>query len=535
MIATAAPTLGAARRRRTLARAAATRTHDPRVALAEVHRVQDAGGADVEAAMLEAELLLDLGCGTFAAAVAARATESFGHSAELELLQVRGHVAAFARGAATPLVEALAERADLSRPQRHEVARIAHELGRFELARDLYARLLAEEPDDAVAHVNLGHIHQKLGERTDAKACFRRALAINPASGHGIRLLAYADRQRDPREIADLVAAALPRLAPHGEEAAAARFALGKALEDAGDFSGAYRQFADGNAIMRALMPYSHAATEHAMALTRRYFAHRPVPAAVAKSHPAPLFVVGLPRTGSTLLDRMLGCHPQVTSMGELGNVKEAMKVATGYAGGAGFHEHFYGQPERTVDVAAIGRHYRATAAPERRAGRWYVDKYHMNFHDIGLIAEALPEARFIHTARDPLDTVFANFKQMFSLGFHHFSYDLAECARYYVEYRRLMDLWTARLPDRILTVAYRDLVTAPEPTLRRTLAFLDLDWNPACLAPERNTAPVDTASLAQVRRPIYTSALDHARRYGEALAPARRILAAAGYGDDER
>ncbi|MFC3581985.1 tetratricopeptide repeat-containing sulfotransferase family protein [Sphingomonas hylomeconis] len=523
------PTLGAARLRRGLARVAALRAQDPRAALAELHRIQDTGGTGLDLARLEAALLLDLGCGTFAAAVAGRAGAQHGRSIKLELLQLRGHMAAFARKQAIPLVTALAARTDLDRAARHEIARAAHELGMFEIARTGYAVLLVDDPDDAAVHVNLGHIHQKSGEMAEAEVCFRRALAINPVSGHGIRLLAYVRRQHDAREIAALVAQALPALAPDGEQAAAAHFALGKALEDVRDYAGAFEQFASGCAIMRGLMPYAHDASARAFALTADFFRDRAVPAAQQGGAPAPLFIVGLPRTGSTLLDRMLGCHADVRSMGELGNFKEAMKVATGYAGGPGFHEHFYAQQGRPVDVAAIGHLYRTTAAPDDFAGAWFTDKYHMNFLDLGLIAEALPEARFIHTVRDPLDTVLANYKQMFSLGFHHFSYDLEEAAHYYLSYRALMDHWQQRLPGRIMTVAYRELVSAPEATMRGVLSFLGLEWDPACLAPERNTAPVDTASLAQVRQPIYTSALDHAARYGDALAPARAVLAAAG------
>ncbi len=523
-----ATTIGPARLRRSIARIAALRTQDPLNALAELHRVQDTGGEGADVARVEAELLLDLGCGSFAAAVANRAIDRHGASIELELLRLRGHLAAFARKQAFPIVDAMLGRPGLARAVRHELAKAAHELGLFDQARATYELLLREDATDVAALVNLGHINQKLGRMDMAERCFQQALTVRPHSGHGIRLLAYVRKQRDASDIARRVAAALPHLEPDSEDMAAAHFALGKALEDSGDYRAAFDAFAAGNRIMRALAPYSHEASEAAFALTRSYFEGRPVAAPQPASRPAPLFIVGLPRTGSTLLDRMLGCHPDVATMGELGNVKEAMKVATGYAGGPGFHEHFYGQPDRVVDVAAIGAHYRANAAPEGFAGKWFTDKYHMNFLDLGLIADALPAARFIHTVRDPLDTVFANFKQMFSLGFHHFSYDLEECARYYRCYRALMAFWVDRLPGRILEVRYADLVRDPAGTLRAVKAFLGLDWHDACLTPERNVAPVDTASLAQVRQPIYTSALNHAQRYGDALNPARAILEAA-------
>lgn len=501
------------------------RMHDPLAALAELHRLHDAGGEGVETALLESSLLLDLGCGTFAAAVADRAICRYGASIDLELLRLRGHMAAFASKQAIPIAKDLLGRPGLSPHIRHELAKAAHELGLFALAEAEYARLLDQNGGEVATYVNMGHINQKLGRMDAAEACFRDALALQPYSGHGIRLLAYVRKHRDADDIVSRVKAALPHLPLDSEDAAAAYFAMGKVLEDSEDYPQAFEAFSAGNRIMRSLAPYTHAASEAAFALTRRYFDHRPLAISTPVWNPEPLFIVGLPRTGSTLLDRMLGCHPDVATMGELGNFKEAMKVVTGYAGGAGFHAHFYAQPDRPVDIHAIGDLYRANAAPDGFAGKWFTDKYHMNFLDLGLIAEALPNAKFIHTVRDPLDTVFANFKQMFSLGFHHFSYDLEECARYYLCYRKLMDDWCERLPDRILNVHYADLVRDPAGTLRQVKTFLGLSWQDACLAPERNATPVDTASLAQVRQPIYTTALGHAQRYGAALDPARTVL----------
>lgn len=518
---------GPARARRLLARATELAESDPHAALAEIHRLLDGGGASADAYALEARLLITLGCGSFAAHAAECGLAAGGDPLAFLLLQLEAHLVAFNRGPARHVLDRLLEMEPLPALAADKVAHAASELGRHADAERLYETRLTDAPADHRVHVNFAHALLKTGKIGRAEALLEKAVTLSPGAGHGWRLLVGARRQTDHART-DAIRAALSHAGNETGETAALHYALGKTLEDLSDHPGAFRAFADGAAAMRPRIPYSTRAVADAFAITRRYFGGREA-APAAKAESAPLFIVGLPRTGSTLVDRMLTGHPKMVSQGELGCFKEAMKVLTGYAGGAGFHEHFYGAAGRQIDLTALGALYRRAAAPDGTAPRWFIDKYHMNFLDIGLIADAIPEARFIHTTRHPLDTVFGNFKQLFTLGFHHFSYDLVECAEYYLLYREQMAFWHARLPGRILDVAYEDVVADQRGQAQRMLDFLGLEWNDAVVRHEKNPAPVDTASLVQVREPLYVRAVGHWRHYAAELEPAAAVLRAGG------
>jgi len=510
---------------RYLARARNLMATEPFEALDAVHSLLDSGVETAEVHLLQAELLLGLGCGTFAAAAAEKALATGGDAMTCLRLMLKAHLTAFNRKPASAVIDRILALAPLDDDIRAEVAQGAHELHRYELAETLYAELLTAAPGNARAAINLGFARHKFGRMEEARQLYRQAVQVRPEATNALRLLADTRRQTVEDNDRQLIADTLARLTPGSEDYATAQYALGKVEEDLKAYDAAFKAYATGAAIMRGKMPYSTGASRQAFETTKRWF-DRPVrSAAPMTTGPQPVFVLGMPRTGSTLIDRILSSHPDVTSMGELGCFKEAMKVVTGYGGGEGFHEHFYSQRDRAIDLDRLGQLYVNAASPASFGGRWFIDKYPMNFMDLGLMAEALPGARFIHTIRHPLDTVFGNFKQLFTLGFYHYSYDLQEAAEYYLLYHDLMAFWHERFPGRILDVVYEDNVAHPEGHARRMLDYLDLDWDERVLRFHENSAPVDTASLSQVRRPIYKTAVGHWQRYEQHLGPAIEIL----------
>jgi tetratricopeptide (TPR) repeat protein len=513
------------RQERYLARARNLISTDPFEALDLVHLLLDSGLNSPDLYLLQSELLIGLGCGTFAAISAEKALAAGGTPLICLQRTLKAHLTAFNRKPALDALDRILALGSLDRATKTEVAQAAHELHRYDLAEPLYADLLTQDPNDVKSAINLGFARHKRGQMDDARQLYAQAVKVKPDATNALRLLVDTRKQTPEDNDKALIVETLRKLDERSEAYATASYALGKVEEDLKNFDAAFAAYATGAGIMRGQMSYSTDASRDAFETTKRYFDRQPRTAKNALEGPAPIFVLGMPRTGSTLIDRILSSHAEVTSMGELGCFKEAMKIVTGYGGGDGFHEHFYGQTDRAIDLDHLGQLYLNSAAPADFDGRFFIDKYPMNFMDLGLIAEALPRARFIHSLRHPLDTVLGNYKQLFTLGFYHYSYDLKETAEYYLLYKDLMAFWHERFPGRILDVVYEDGIEDPEGNARRMLDYLSLDWDERVLRFHENSSPVDTASLSQVRRPIYKSAVGHWQRFETHLGPAIDVL----------
>jgi hypothetical protein len=251
-------------------------------------------------------------------------------------------------------------------------------------------------------------------------------------------------------------------------------------------------------------------------------------PQPTAPIHTAPIFIVGLPRSGTTLVDRILSSHSQVRSAGELNDFALALVARVRSENGKDPvpRRELVARSAR-VDFAALGRDYLARARAVVAEGR-FTDKMPLNYLYCGLIRRALPNAKIVHLTRHPMAAGYAMYKTLFKDGYP-FSYDLDEIAQYYIAYRKLMDHWSAAMPGAVYSLNYENLVADQISETRRLLEYCGLDWEDSCAEFHRNPSAITTASASQVRRPIYDSSVAQWRHYAGQLAPLSNALESAG------
>lgn len=373
-----------------------------------------------------------------------------------------------------------------------------------------------------------------LGRTEDADAALEALIALAPQDARAHHLLSGLRRQTAANNHLGRLRALAGQARP-GRDRLLIGYSIAKEEEDIGDGQRAFATLAAVNGEYRRSLPYSFDRDAAVFDAIEAHWAASAEPAPGAPDDAAPIFVIGMPRTGTTLVDRILSSHPDVESAGELQAMALAVKKA------AGTRTRTVLDPETVaaaagVDLAAVGRDYltrtqshRCTAAPR------FVDKFPGNFHYAGLIARALPSATIVCLRRNPLDTVLSNFRNLFAVSsrYYDYSYDLRDIASYYVRFDRLMATWRTLLPGRVLELHYETLVADQEGETRRLLAYCGLAWSDACLDFHTNAAPVSTPSAAQVRRPIYADSVARWRAHADALAPARRVIEAVGIAVD--
>jgi hypothetical protein len=313
------------------------------------------------------------------------------------------------------------------------------------------------------------------------------------------------------------------------------RHALARELEDLGRDDEAFAHLLAGNARKQAATGYRFERDQRLFEAVKRLFPESlPVPSRedltgeeIAR---APIFVVGMPRTGTTLVERILSSHSQVASAGESQNFGVLLKRASQTPSPQVLDEATLTQSLR-VELQALGRHYVERTRPARRPQPRFVDKMPLNFFYLGHIARALPAASILVVRRHPLDTGLSNFRQLFATGFSYYDYarDLRDIGRYYAQFDRLIAHWRATLPGRVHEVRYEALVAEQRAETERLLAHCRLPWEETCLHFERNESPVATASAVQVRQPLYASSVGRWRRYERHLQPLIDELLAAG------
>ncbi|MEX2150035.1 MAG: sulfotransferase [Steroidobacteraceae bacterium] len=411
---------------------------------------------------------------------------------------------------------------------RNLCAVILSRVGDYERSSRIYAELLKEYPGNAKVWLSYGHVLKTEGRQSDCIAAYRRSLALDPAFGESYWSLANLKTFRFHET--DLAAMRAKLADPALEEVNRVHlhFALGKALEDAGEPAGSFEHYAQGNALHRARNPHDADLNARRVARLKALFTHEFFAGRTGAGCPAPdpVFIVGMPRAGSTLLEQILSSHSAVEGTTEL---PEIIAIAKELRGQAESEEiGAYADVLATLDAAAIGtmgeRYLERTRIHRKTARPLFIDKMPNNFLHLGLIHLLLPNAKIIDARRHPLACCFSNFKQHYARG-QRFSYDLTDMGRFYRDYVELMAHYDVVLPGRIHRVFYERMVEDTEAEVRRLLDYCGLPFEPACLRFFENERPVRTASSEQVRQPIYREGLEQWRQYEAWLDPLKSAL----------
>ncbi len=392
---------------------------------------------------------------------------------------------------------------------------------------EAYGKALELSPRFPAARLGLGHVLKTVGRQEEAVAAYRECIRLRPDNGESYWSLANLKTYRlSDEDIAEME----KRLGQDGlthQSRVNFLFAMAKALEDRGDFERAWDYYAEGNGAQRMEEKYDPVATEVMNDAIVDVFTRELLDQHSGKGHPdrSPIFVIGLPRSGSTLIEQILASHSQVEGTSELPYIgRVAISLNRNRADGINY-------PEAVRELSAehfqaLGKDYLELAAMHRTEGApRFIDKMPNNFPAVGFLHLILPNAKIVDARRHPLDSCLGCFRQLFAKG-QTFTYDLADIGEYFLEYQRMMDHWHEVLPGRVLTVQYEEVVNDFEGQVRRLLDYCELPFEEQCLRFYETERPVRTASSEQVRQPIHGRSVGYWRNYADKLDELREVLA---------
>jgi len=400
-------------------------------------------------------------------------------------------------------------------------------LGEHERAIARYRELLLGMPGDADLHLSIAHAQKTLGRRQEAIDSYRKAAACRPDFGDAYWSLAnlktYRFTEDELRQMRAAESAPTTGLADHYHLC----FALGKGLEDRGEFAESFRYYELGNGLKRAESKYRPEIIENNTrqqieVCTPEFFARHK---GCGAQNPDPIFIVGLPRSGSTLLEQILASHSRVEGTQELANVQQIVRNLRGRD--PDLNDPRYPRilaEMRDEEFLAVGEQYIAATRIYRSGKPYFIDKMPNNFRHLGLIHLMLPNARIIDARREPMACCFSNLKQLFANG-QEFTYSIEDIARYYRTYLDLMRHWDRVLPGRILRIQHEDVVDDLPGNVRRILEFCGLPFEAACVEFHKTERSVRTASSEQVRQPIFRDGLDQWTNFEPWLEPLKVAL----------
>lgn len=410
------------------------------------------------------------------------------------------------------------------------LAMLQTQLGLREMAVELYKKAITLQPDEARHYYNVACLQRSLGELERAEENFDQAIRRNPADYESYKIRSDLRRQTESHNHVDELEKLLSGKMADERGRVQIYYALAKELEDLGEAERSFENLQSGSSRRRKLMKYDIGRDLETIEAIKRTFGRTVFEGANEGSDSRePIFILGMPRTGTTLVERILDSHADVFAAGELNNfAAQMMTMVRGANMGKGISRDEMVASTASLDFKQLGDLYVDSTRPFTGKTKRFIDKMPLNYLYVGLIHLALPHAKIINLQRDPMDTCYAIYKQLF-VDAYPFSYDLEELANYYVAYHRLMEHWNKVLPGVIHTVTYEELVGDIEAKTRQLLTACDLDWQPQCLKFYENTSASTTASTAQIREPAYKSSVGKWCNYSDQMQAAADILAKAG------
>jgi tetratricopeptide (TPR) repeat protein len=403
-----------------------------------------------------------------------------------------------------------------------KIAEFMVDIHRLDLAERVLSRILPEENENPEFLTRLGQIRQKLGMFDEAAQVYRRAIIRNPSSDAaylGLSVVKKYDSPDDPDAV--ILRQALDNEGVEKEAIICSHFALGKVMDDCRDFEQAFEHYEAANTLKSESISFDRAAFRGLVqgvksTFAKDFFASSPkdkVPG------PAPIFIVGMLRSGTTLVESIVAGHAKVFGAGELSHIDMLAEGLGRETGISGTYPGYVPMLDNKA-LRSAARYYLQEVAARSAGEPYLIDKNPLNFMHLGLIAALFPNAKVIHCQRHALDTAVSIYFQHFAHEANAYAYDLGDIAAVTLEYRRLMDHWYHDLPLDIFDLDYQALVKFPEKVTQRLMNYLGLEWDEACLEFHDKERAVETASLWQVRQPLYRSSIDRWKNYEKHLGP---------------
>jgi len=403
-------------------------------------------------------------------------------------------------------------------------------LGEGDRAKQIYARAVEMSPEDPAALGNLAASLSFDGKTDEAEGIYNRLIAKGDTDPRVWFNRSALRRQTAEHNHIDELKAALDAV-PKGQDTSYLHYALGKECEDLGDDAASFASIRAAASDRRAQMPYRvEAELAELEKVKAAYSADFFAGVGEGASNDEAIFILGMPRSGSTLIEKFVSAHSQVFAAGELHNFRRAVRNSIS---DLALKDGLVGPLDRVglslrLDYRKVGNLYIDSTRPRTGHTPRFIDKNPANYLNVGLIAAALPNAKIIYSARDPMDVCYAMYKQPF-IDDYLFTYDLDDLARFYNGFDALMSHWMKVLPDRIIPVQYEALVNGPGEVMPDLISRLGLPWEEACLDHRTNREAARTASADQVRRPLYNSSIGRWKRFEDELAPLRKALESGG------
>lgn len=399
--------------------------------------------------------------------------------------------------------------------------------GFHERAVPFFEKAVGFDPAPANFHYNLAASLQFSGEFNQAETSFKACIERDPDSYRAYSSLASLSRQSTDKNHLPELKKLFTKLGDDEDAALHLGHAIAKTLEDLDRHEESYDWLVKAKQKKRAQLNYQPETDLELFKAAASLAKNGASNSGKNYSNAAPIFIVGLPRTGTTLVDRILSSHPDVVSAGELNTFAGLIKKATATTSNKVLDAETLAKIE-DIDMAEIGQDYISSTRRLARGANRFTDKMPLNFFYVAAICRALPQAKIVILRRDPIDSCLSNFRQLFSTGFSYYNYSLSidDTAKYYNAFDELMAHWLTTLPKKNLyAIRYEDIVNDQENQTQQLLSFCDLSWDDRCMRFHENLAPVSTASSVQVRQPLYSGSIGRWKKYGDRLDAMQDIL----------